>query len=612
MALRTCAIATVALALLIADGAAAQKVHIQISSGPYYPGEAVEVQLVVEDFDEHPTPTVDASPTASGRLDYVGVNPSTRSSISIINGRMTQTRTVRFVFQYRFVASQPGVFEIGPFRVKQRGVERMTGPVRIEVAALGKSDRLRIKLDWPRGELYPGQRFAVELEWWFETDLSDRMQDYRIEVPIFDRSDLFRFIDAPPQRGDTELVVQTASGEVSLQATVVERVASGRRFKVVTAQRILVPLRSGEFEFSGATVVVDEVVRWRRDLFGQRTAQGTRKIASYDDPRTLVVRDVPRRGRPESFAGAIGRGFSLEASADRSVLQVGDPILLTLVLRGDGNLEGAGLPNLGAAGGLSPELFRTPSGSPGGVVEDGAKTFRVQLRVLDASVREIPPIQYSYFDTDKKQFVTVESRPIALSVRRGQLITAADVVSGAKKSKQRTAELEPSAPDQPDDAVRPGDTRSATGELVLSGANLSIVRDPGLLLASAGAGRASTAAVVSLYSLSLGMIAAALVYRRRADLDPAVVAREKIFAAQRKKIEAARGSSRAEAMSTLSGALRAMLRAMPGARTAELDAFLSECDAVAYAPAEGSAQSVAADAIEQALALAQSLEEGAS
>ena len=99
MALRTCAIATVALALLIAGGAAAHKVHIQISSGPYYPGEAVEVQLVVEDFDEHPTPTVDASPTASGRLDYVGVNPSTRSSISIINGRMTQTRTVRFVFQ---------------------------------------------------------------------------------------------------------------------------------------------------------------------------------------------------------------------------------------------------------------------------------------------------------------------------------------------------------------------------------------------------------------------------------------------------------------------------------------------------------------------------------
>ena len=612
MTLRTLAMATPALALLIAGGANAQRVHIQISSGPYYPGEAVEVHLIVEDFDEHPTPSVDATPAAQGRLDYVGVNPSTRSSISIINGRMTQTKTVRFVFQYRFVTSQPGVFEIGPFRVKQGGVERTTGPVRIEVAALGKSDRLRIKARWPRGELYPGQRFAVEIEWWFEADLSDRMQDYRIEVPIFNRGDLFRFIDAPPQRGDTELVVRTASGDVSLQATVTERVAAGRRFKVVTAQRILVPLRSGEFEFSGATVVVDEVVRWRRDLFGQRSAQGTRKIASYDDPRTLVVRDVPRRNRPESFAGAIGRGFSLEASADRSVLQVGDPILLTLVLRGDGNLEGAGLPNLGAAGGLSSELFRTPTGSPGGVVEDGAKTFRVQLRVLDASVREIPPIQYSYFDTDKKAFVTVESRPIALSVRRGQLITAADVVSGAEKSKPRAKASEPLVPVQRDDAVRPGDARSATGELVLSGANLSIVRDPDLLLASAGVGSGGTAAVVSLYSLSLGMIAGAFVYRRRADLDPAQVARRKLFVAQRKKIEAARGSSRAEAMSTLSGALRAMLRAAPGARTAELDAFLAECDAVVYAPAEGSAQGVAADAIERALELVESLEEGAS
>ena len=595
--------------LLLAGSAAAQKIHIQISSGPYYPGEAVEVHLVVEDFEEHPTPEVDVAPLAKGRIDFVGVNPSTRSSISIVNGRMTQTRTVRFVYQYRFVANAAGTYEIGPFRVKQGSVERTTGPVRVDVTALGKSDRVRIKASWPRGELYPGQRFAVRIEWWFETDLSDRMQDYRIELPIFNRSDLFRFIDSPPQRGETELVIRTAGGPVSLQATVTEREEGGRSFKVVTAERILVPLRSGTFEFPGATIVVDEVVRWRRDLFGQRTPQGTRKVASSDDARSLVVRDVPRRGRPESYAGAIGRGFSLEVSADRSVLQVGDPIELTLVLRGDGNLEGAGLPDLGAPGGLSAELFRTPIGSPGGIVKDAAKTFRVQLRVLDASVREIPPIPYSYFDTDKKQFVTVESRPIALSVRRGQVITAADVVSGAATPNDPLTKQGLSPGEEQGDGIRAGDTRSATGELVLSGANLSIVREPGLLLASAGAGSFNTLAVVLLYSLSLAMIASALTYRRRSDLDPAVVERRKLFAEERKKIERARGSSRAEAMSILSGSLRAMLRAAPGARTAELDAFLSECDAVTYARTKGDREGIAPEIIERAQALADLIEE---
>lgn len=602
----------VALLMLCAGGAAAQRAHIQISSGPYYQGEAIEVHLIVEDFEENPTPEVDVSPPASGRMDFVAVSPSTRSSITIINGRMTQTKQVRFVFQYRLVASEAGAFRIGPFRVSQGGVTRTTGPVKIDITELGKSDRVRIKASWPSNEVYPGQRFAVTLEWWFELELSERMHEYRIEVPIFNRSDLFRFVDSPPQPGDTEIVVQTATGPVSLKASIRERVAGGRRFKVVTAERILVPLRAGAYEFAGATVVIDEVVRWRRDLFGQRTPQGIRKLRTLDDSRELVVRDVPRRGRPDSFAGAIGRGFSIEVSADRSVLQVGDPIELTLVLRGDGNLEGAGLPNLTAGGGLPPDLFRTPSGSQGGVVEDSSKTFRVQVRVLDASVREIPPIAYSYFDTEKKQFVTVESRPIALSVRRGQVITAADVVSGAGKSGDEPAHPLARVPKAQADGVRPGDVRSATGQLVLSGANLGIVREPELLLARRGAGAGGTTAVVSLYSLSLAIIAGSLAYRRRSDLDPAMVRRRKLFAEEAKKIAGAVGSPRAEAMSILAGSLRAMLRAASGARPADLDVFLSECDAVAYAPLGPSPEPVAPEVIERAQSLARAIEEGAA
>ncbi|MCP5045241.1 MAG: protein BatD, partial [bacterium] len=476
---------------LAAVPASAQRAHIQISSGPYFQGEAVDVHLVVEEFEQSPTPEVEVEPPAGVRLDFAGMNPSTRSSISIVNGRMIQTKEVRFVFRYRFVASEAGRFAVGPFRVTQGGVTRTTGPVQLDVEPVGKSDRVRIKASWPRGEVFPGQRFAVELQWWFEADLSDRMRDYRIEVPIFNRADLFRYVDEPTQSGDTELVVQTATGPVTLRAQVVERMEGARRFKVVSAKRILIPLRPGKFEFSGATVMVEEVVRWRRDLFGQRTPQSVRKLPTIDDRRSLVVSDVPRAGRPDSYAGAIGRGFSLEASADRSVVQAGDPIELTFVLRGDGNLDGAGLPDLAAGAGLSPDLFRVPPGEPRGVVKDGAKTFRMQLRVLDASVREIPPIAYSYFDTEKKAYVTVESRPIALSVRRARVITAADVVSGAEPSDARAGRDEQQS-EAPEAAAAPAAT------LVLTGANLSIVREPEKLLRH-GDGSRATAGVVLLY-----------------------------------------------------------------------------------------------------------------
>lgn len=597
-------------ALLPATFANAQRAHIQISSGPYYQGEPVDVHLVVEDFEEDPTPEVEVPNPNRGRIQFLTVNPSTRSSISIINGRMTQTKEVRFVYQYRFTADAAGTFHVGPFKVKQGNVERTTGPVQIQVEALGKSDRVRIDARWPRGDVYPGQRLAVEVEWWFEADLNDRMHDYRIDIPIFNRADLFRFADSPPQAGDTELIIQTPTGRIALKAQVSERVEGRRRFKVVKAERVLIPLQPGEFEFPGPSVVVDEVTRWRRDLFGQRTPQGVRKVPTSGEPRKLVVRDVPKAGRPDTYAGAIGRGFSLEVTADRSVLQVGDPIELTLVLRGDGNLDGAGLPDL-EAGGLSPKQFRSPTGSPAGVVADGAKTFQVQVRVLDEAVREIPPIPYSYFDSDKREFVTVESRPIALSVRRGQVITAADVVSGAASSGEGKSQDAPQFIASAD-IPKPDDRSSTLGALGLTGANLSIVRDHGTLLSKANEGAMGSAGVASVYGVSLALIAGAFVYRRRSDLDPVVVRRNKIFNSERRTIASAAGTPRVDAMRILSGALRSMLRAASVERPSGLDAFLSECDAIAYAPDAASSEPVAPEVIARAQALADAIEAAAS
>ncbi len=594
-------------ATLFAATAGAQKAHIQVSQGPYYQGEAVDVHLIVEDFDEEPTPQVEVTPPPGTRLDFAGVSPSTRSSISIINGRMTQTKEVRFVYQYRFVANEAGRYPVGPFRVSQGSTSRTTGPVQLTIEALGRSDRVRIKTTWPSSEVYPGQRIQVALEWSFEAELNDRMRDYRIEVPIFNRPDLFRYVEDPPQPGDTELKVQTSNGPIALRATVTDRVEGGRRFKVVRAERTLIPLEPGRFDFPAATAMVEEVVRWRRDLFGQRTPQSVRKVPTIDEPRTLVVSDVPLRGRPASYAGAIGRGFSLEVSADRSVVQVGDPIGLTLVLRGDGNLDGAGLADLSSAAGLSPDRFRIPTAPQAGVVKDGTKTFRLQLRVLDAGVREIPPIPYSYFDTDKKEYVTVESRPIALSVRRARVITADDVVSGADPA----AESAPSQDEVASETSADGAPEAAAtlGDFVLAGANLSVVREPARLVSSGAAG-AGRWLPMSIYGLSLLGVVGAFAIRRQRDLDPVLVERKSRFATARKQISGAAGQSKSVAMREIASALRAMLQAAPGARPAELDAFLSECDAVAFAPGGGADAPVERETIDRALALAQALEEG--
>src|SRR4029078_7009343 len=113
---------------------------------------------------------------------------------------------------------------------------------------------------------------------------------------------------------------------------------------------------------------------------GFRTAR-TQLFQAEDQPRKLEIRPLPLSGRPASFANAVGTGFAIDVQADRTVARAGDPIELTVTVRGEGRLKGLILPDLSADGGLSPKLFTLPDQAPAGeLVDDGkAKRFRVAV-----------------------------------------------------------------------------------------------------------------------------------------------------------------------------------------------------------------------------------------
>ena len=200
----------------------------------------------------------------------------------------------------------------------------------------------------------------------------------------------------------------------------------------------MVPLKAGTFDIPSATVNVDEGLRWQSDLFGRRSVTQSRKLRTSSQPVKFRVLSLPTQNRPPSFAGAVGKGFVLEVSADRSVVQAGDPIKLTLKLKGDAEVANASLPVM--TGDLPDTDFRLPSGKVAGKYIDGEKQFEIVIRVLSDKVSEIPPISYSWFDPDLKSFQTTQSLPIALSVKGAQMISAQDVVRSSKDS-QTSPEL---------------------------------------------------------------------------------------------------------------------------------------------------------------------------
>jgi hypothetical protein len=356
-----------------------------------------------------------------------------------------------------------------------------------------------------------------------------------------------------------------------------EEARDGKTHLSVEIRRTAVPLRAGSLEIPAATLDVEEGVQFTRDLFGGRRPTQIRKWRSVVEPRRLSVKQIPVDRTPASFAGAVGSGFSLTVSADRTVVKVGEPIALHFELRGDGNLETAALPRLDAEGLLPAGSFRVADGDIPGRLEAGAKRFTAIVRVLDPRVQEIPALEYAWFDPTTQQFEIAKSRPIALLVGDAQVIGSADVES---------AEIAPEDPAAADLAQKVARPASAGGSRVLTGADLAIERDAPLLLRRASSSVQKNWTISGIYAGSCLILALARFDQRRRGLDPAIPARRRRIEAELSRIRAASSLPSADAAAEIARALRAILAEIPQARRAEVDELIGACDARSYAPAE--------------------------
>ncbi|MEE8143350.1 MAG: BatD family protein [Planctomycetota bacterium] len=587
---------------------AAQQVQVTVKGNPpHYAGVPIEITVIAKDFRADSRPTIDVQPPVGGTLDFVGSDDQNSQSIRIVNGRITRKIEVAVLYKYRFRGQKPGTYRIGPFMVQQNSVQRKTRSLTLHLQEVAKSQKLRARLLLPEKPIYIGQRVPVTFEWWLGFE-PERVHDYEIHVPLFEASEAFSFIDKPVEReARNTLTIHTSGDPLRLKYTADRRTHNGTPFQVLSVKRTLVPLKSGDFQWPAASVIVDEVLSWRRGGFSDfpffesaRRPARVRKLQGSDLPRKLVVKPVPAVGRPESYAGAVGSGFSLEASADRTVVRVGDPITLTLKVRGDGNLAQAGLPPLTADGGLSPSQFRIPDEDVAGLEKDGIKEFTVTVRVLSESAREIPALAYSWFNPESGTFQTSRSQPIALSVRgHADMVSAEDVVSSSPVNGNAT---EVSA-----EGTRPPAESPARPRFTLTGADLSIVRHASLLLSSGAPDPASPQIRLSLYLGPLLLLALAIMSRRRADVDPALLRRRKVLKREQNRIQESAGRVQAEAVREIAAALRSMLREVPQARSSKLESFLGECEAVLYAPEGGTVQPLDLGFHERAVSFAKEL-----
>jgi hypothetical protein len=149
------------------------------------------------------------------------------------------------------------------------------------------------------------------------------------------------------------------------------------------------------------------------DFFGQYSRRQVKMASPKQD---ITVQDLPVKGRPADFNGAIGL-FSLAVSADPLKGKVGDPITLKMKITGKGNFDMVQAPVL-----TDQQGWKSYPASEN--LEDGnrssrTKRFEQAIVPTRANLTAIPSLQFSYFDPEAKQYVTLNSDPIGIELSRG-------------------------------------------------------------------------------------------------------------------------------------------------------------------------------------------------
>jgi hypothetical protein len=295
---------------------------------------------------------------------------------------------------------------------------------------------MRLELGVPERPVWVGEAFELTIDWLLRSDPGDP----NFVIPLFDAEDQFRVV-APEANGQRTLAFQVGDREIELPYQRDKVQVGGISYSRFRFTALVTPQRSGSIELPPATVVARLQVGYGRDSFGFRTAR--RKIFKAESPgRKLEVRPLPMQGRPPSFAGAVGTRFSIEAQASRTVVRVGDPIELKILVRGDGGLAGLKLPNLAGEHALAKDHFEVPDElPPGETTDDGTgKLFRVTVRLRSTEAREIPELPFSYFNPQTGSYTTVKTQPIALSIAGSSVVGAGDVVSAHTGNARRSDE----------------------------------------------------------------------------------------------------------------------------------------------------------------------------
>lgn len=377
-------------------------------------------------------------PDFNNFIIYSGPNQS--SSMQIINGSMSQTISINYIL----AAKREGKYSIGAASI-QVGIKLLnTKPIVIEVTkgnaqtqqgganSNSKSNNgaypedvesnIFMRATVSKSKVYQGEQLLVTFKVYTRLNIVDNALS-----------------KAPSFNGFWSEEVPNPTRQSELHAEVLD----GIQYQVAEIKKtILIPQRSGTLTIDPLEMEVVTRMKSKsrsNNFIDQFFGGGYQdiKLSIASKQIKVEVMPLPEKGRPENFNGAVGQ-LNIESSIKNNELKTDEGCNLTYTISGKGNLKLLEAFKLKLPADIEtydPKITDKINVSIDGV--KGSRTFDYLLIPRYAGNYTIPGLQFSYFDPQKGQYISLPSPEFLMKVAKGAGGDGMSVSRGVEKEDVR-------------------------------------------------------------------------------------------------------------------------------------------------------------------------------
>ena len=352
--------------------------------------------------------------------------PNQSTSMQIINGVSSSSLTLSYIL----LPNTTGTYTIGSASIQSEDKTFTTDPIKINVVKgsqkpkdqsnsqvsneeIAKNLFIRATID--KNKVYLGEQVTITYKLYTRLNIAAQMS-----------------VDKLPQyQGFWAEELETARN-----ITFNREVIDGQQYSVGLLKRAaLFPNQTGKLEVTPFELTIPIQVQKKKsqnnvwdDFFGDPF--GRSEVVEYQAKSNTLKLDViplPENNKPSSFRGAVGR-FDFDVSIDKQKTKTNEPITLKFNISGSGNIKLLELPPFELPNGFEkydPKIEEQINKS--GKI-NGTKKAEYLLIPRIAGSREIPAIEFSYFDPENKSYYTIKSKSFNVTIEQGQS-TGNDIVN---------------------------------------------------------------------------------------------------------------------------------------------------------------------------------------